>query len=89
MTDNKDNLQNEFEDEIEITEENVSQEEVVISKEEYENLKKIEEMKKAEGFINAGNIYAKVSVPVRILDWVIGIGCLTIIVAIIYGVLTR
>lgn len=90
MADIKDELiQNESEEDIEKDEDEILEEDVVISKEEYEKLKKLEEMKKAEGFINAGNIYAKVSVPIRVLDWVIFIGCITCIVAIVYGVLTR
>ncbi len=90
MTYERDELfQSEFEEDIERIDDNTSEEDVVISKEEYEKLKKLEEMKKAEGFINAGNIYAKVSVPIKLLNWVIFLGCVTCIVAIVYGVLTR
>lgn len=61
-------------------------EEITISKEEYEKLKGIEKQAEIEK-AKPRNIYDKVDVPIKVLDWVIILGVIGIAAAIIIGVL--
>lgn len=67
--------------------EHVTEDETVtISKEEYEKLKQLEESEEKQEPISH-NIYDRVNISVETLDKVIVLGILTIIIAIIVGVL--